>query len=271
MAITTLNGVIAGMRPPTAVTKLNFTAVGSGYFHSSLYLAGMPGAAAAPAEGINGAQKTSLVGQIPFPSAVGGTNIYLAGLEAAVGSNCGGLMLCDLLWQNSGVVVTTTGAQAITFPGLPARDQNGTSTGVGCLLALEVVTATGNAAPVTTITASYTDTDGNSGNTASLGQALPNGNTAGWTSVFDLAAGDKGIQSVASVTLGTSLVSGSISLKVIRPIAFLDLVADNRISAKDVIQLGMPRMYDSSVPYLLYLTTGTSVGRLSARVSYAQG
>jgi len=269
VAIATLNGVISGFRPPVPITKAAFTSTGAGHLHSSLYLAGMPGAAAAPSEGINGAAKTSLSGQISFPVAVGGQNVYLAGLEAA-SSNIGGLLLCDLLWQNSGLVVTTTGAQAITFPGLPARDLNGTTSGAGCLAALEVVTATGNAAPVTNCTLSYTDSVGNTGNTASLA-SLPNANTAGWTGLFDLAAGDLGVQAIASITLGTSLVSGSISLKVIRPIAFLEMPTDNRTIMKDVVQLGMPRMYDNSVPYFLMLCAGASVGRLTGKVTYTQG
>lgn len=269
MAITTLNGVLAGSRPPVPFIKAAFTATGAGHLHSSLYLAGSPGAAAAPSEGINGAAKTSLAGQIPFPSAVGGQNSYLSGLQGSV-TGCGGVLLCDLLWQNSGLVVTTTGAQAITFPTLPARDANGASTGVGCLLALEVVTATGNAAPVTNCTASYTDTAGNTGNTATLA-SLPNANTAGWTGIFDLAAGDFGVQSVQSITLGTSLVSGSISAKVIRPIQWLEIVADNRHTRQDVVQLGMPRMYDSSVPYFLYLPSQAAVGRFSGVVNWAQG
>jgi hypothetical protein len=38
-------------------------------------------------------------------------------------------MLIDLLWVNTGLVVTTTTAQAITPVALPARDAAGTTNG----------------------------------------------------------------------------------------------------------------------------------------------
>jgi hypothetical protein len=52
MAITTLDGVIAGFRPPENIFKTGPTMEAAGRMHSLLYAAGLPGAGTAPATGI---------------------------------------------------------------------------------------------------------------------------------------------------------------------------------------------------------------------------
>ena len=44
--------------------------------------------------------------------------------------------MIDVLWYNTGLVVTTTTLQAVTTPTLPARDINGSTNGDGVGLAL---------------------------------------------------------------------------------------------------------------------------------------
>ena len=74
------------------------------------------------------------------------------------------------------------------------------------------------AAAVTTITASYTDNHGNSGRTATI-SSFPATAAVGSLIPFQLAAGDEGVSAVASITLGTSLGGGAISLVAYRIIA----------------------------------------------------
>jgi hypothetical protein len=269
MALTGYNSLVTSLLAPNPVLKASFTGQAAGQLHSSLYLAGLPGAAAAPAPGINGAALTAYAGQLSFPATSGGTTIYLAGMQLAEAGNIGGVIVCDRLWHNSGLVVTTTGAQAITFPGLPARDQNGASAGAGVQLALEVVTTIGNAAPVTNCTASYTDSSSASGNTAAIA-SIPTGAVAGTFLPFTLAAGDMGVQSVASVTLGTSLVSGSVSLVCYRVVAMVPTTTANVISQSDWTQLGLPVMYNTSVPWMVYMLSGTAGGQVVGSMVYAQ-
>lgn len=130
------------------------------------------------------------------------------------------LEIYDLIWYNTGIVVTTTTAQAITMPAAskPARDLNGTTNGEGWIPAIYVTTATTNAGAVTNTTLSYTDSDGNAGNTATI-SSFPATAVAGTLVPFQLAAGDRGVRDIASITLGTSYGGGAISLVLLRKIA----------------------------------------------------
>jgi hypothetical protein len=127
-------------------------------------------------------------------------------------------MLADYMWVNTGLVVTTTTAQAITPATLPARDATGTTNGEDVMAGILVTTATTNAGAITNMTMSYTDSDGNAGNTATIA-SFPATAVAGTLIPFQLAAGDKGVRSVQSVTLGTSLVTGAVSLVLYRIVA----------------------------------------------------
>ena len=273
MAITTVDGVIAGMRAPELIRKDGAAMEQIGSYHSFFYTTGRPGAAAAPAPGINGAALTTYAGQVPFTNPVSG-NTYLARLAGGA-STPGTLLLVDRLWHNSGIVVTTTTAQTITFPGLPARSSDGTANGEGVMIGLEVVTATTNVAANTTMTASYTNQAGTAGKTATVGAvapaAFPATAVAGTFQPFDLAAGDTGVRSVQSITLAVSLVTGSVSLVAYRVLATVGLSVANVESAVDAVTGGLPRLYDNSVPFLLWLPTATTALTLGAQVIYTQG
>lgn len=81
MAITTLDGVLAGALPPVTFMKAATPTLVAGRPHSLFYLAGMPGAAVAPTPGLAGAALTSYAGQLPFSNPPSG-NSYLARLQA---------------------------------------------------------------------------------------------------------------------------------------------------------------------------------------------
>jgi hypothetical protein len=133
--------------------------------------------------------------------------------------------LVDKLWVNSGLVVTTTTAQTVGSVAFPARDLFGGTAGVGVRLGIYVSAATTNASAVTTITASYTSSDGVPGRTATIA-SFPATCVAGSIVYFRLQAGDEGVRSVESVTLGTTLGGGTIHL-----VALVELVATPAIAA----------------------------------------
>ena len=126
-------------------------------------------------------------------------------------SQAGMFILADVLWVNTGLVVTTTTAQAITQPTLPLRDNLGTSNGYGIGAGILVTTATTNASPVTTITISYTNSTGTAGRTGTI-SSFPATAVIGTFVPFQLQAGDVGVRSIQSITLGTTLTAGAISL-----------------------------------------------------------
>lgn len=141
MAITTLDGVIAGMKAPVPIIKAGVTMAAAGAMrgYTPWYVAGNPGASTATSIGINGEAATpalaSTGGRLPRTNP-GSGNAYLARLAIQT-SVIGTLWLIDRVWQNSGLSVTSTGAQAITPATLPARSGDGTTNGANIMAAIE--------------------------------------------------------------------------------------------------------------------------------------
>jgi hypothetical protein len=269
VAITTLDGIIANGLPTQALLKVGGTMEAAGVLHSLFYSTGLPGAAAAPSPGLSGAALTSYAGQIPFPAAVGGETVYLASMSASA-SIAGKLLLVDRLWHNSGVVVTTTTAQTITSATFPARDMDGATAGRGVLVGIEVSTATTNAGAIANTTLTYTNSGGTGSRTGTI-TSFPATAVAGTFVPFQLAAGDVGVRSVESVTLGTSYAGGAIHLVAYRVIAELPLIIANTGAILDPIAGGFPALFDGTVPQLLWLPTATTATTITGTINWAQG
>ena len=213
--------------------------------------AGFPGAWSPGTPGINGRVTNGTTaadnGCIPIKNPSVGAN-YLTELQMASSVNHAHLFF-DCLWVNSGIVVTTTTAQAITTPLLPARDINGTTNGAGCMIGLLVTTANTNAAAVANTTISYTNSDGVAGRTATLsaiaGSQIPATPVIGTIVWFNLAAGDKGVRSIQSITLGTSLAAGAVSLMIARDVAMIGTTIPN-VSAQKIIGAPGIRLYNGT-------------------------
>ena len=272
MAITTLDGAIAGMQAPKPITKVGIAtaAVGAMRGYTLWYASGNPGASAANAAGINGqavtpALGTSVQGRIPRTNPVSG-NSYLARL-AAQASTAGSLWLIDRLWQNSGLVVTSTAAQAITAAALPSRDGNGGTNGANVMAAIEW-SATGGAG-VPTVTLTYTDQDGNAGATGTFtAVASP---PVGTFELFTLAAGDTGIRAPSSFIQSATRTSGTMHLVLFRVLAQVDVTAANIGNAVDALISGMPRIYDDSVLQLVWFPSATTATNFIGQYIETQG
>ena len=267
MAIGTVNALIAGQKAPVSWLKASGTGEAAGERWTPIFTAGNPGAATAPT-GLNGTALTSLTGALTVPAAVSGDYTELVGFSGQQGGSVGGIWLVDLLWWNGSIVATTTTNQAITHPGLPARDRSASSNGDGIFLGIMVSTATTNAGAITNMTATYTDSAGNASNTATV-TSFPATAVAGHVSLFNLAAGDVGVRTVEGITLGTSLVTGTVHLFQFRPIAYIPLVAANIGSSME--PGAMRRVWDSSCLALIYDLTGTAIGQTSGLITYSQG
>lgn len=267
MAITTLDGALAGMKPPEYYSKAATGTLVAGRPFSPFYLAGVPGAAVAPTPGLSGAALTSYGGQIPIPAASG--NTHLSRFSGISSSQGGILLLCDRLWHNSGFTNTATTAQTVNSVGFPARDKNGTTYGDGVILGVEVSAATGAGTP--TITVSYTNQAGTAGRTGTNSVATVASSAAGTFYPIGLNAGDTGVRSVQTLTLSATWTSGNIHLVAYRVLATLELGAAGQPNAVDPLTSGLPRLYDTSVPFLLYIPQATSSTQLSGSVVYTQG
>lgn len=221
----------------------------TGYWYCTSKDPGFPGAWSPGSPGVNGRVTDGTTaadfGCIPVRNPATGANFLT---EMTMGTNVPHAnMFFDILWVNTGLVVTTTTAQAIAMPALPARDVNGTTNGEGCMIGILCTSASGLAAVASNATVSYTNSSGVAGRTATLsaivGSQAPATPVIGTVIWFNLQAGDKGVQSIQSITLNTSWVSGTISLFIARDIAMIGTTVANILSQKFLSEPGV-RLYN---------------------------
>jgi len=266
MAITTLDQLAAGMQYPRQILKAATPALVLGRPHSLFYLAGIPGAASAPSPGLAGEALTTYAGQIPFDNPVTG-NTYFARLVANA-TIAGQLLLCDRLWHNSGITITSNTEQTVNSVTFPARDANGSTDGVGVLLGVEVSAATGAGTP--TLTIGYTNAAGTDTRTATNIVNTVASSAIGAFYPIGLQAGDTGVRSVQTYTQSATWTSGTVHLVAYRVLACLDLGAQTPNSV-DAVTGGMIRMYNNSVPFLIWIPTTTTATTISGQVLWSQG
>jgi hypothetical protein len=250
MAITTLDHIVAGAKPPIHFFKTVATGtVEGGQPHSTIYMSGMPGAAAAPTSALGGDTLTSYAGQLPMPTYA--SNTHLMKMSAASSQGAASIvMLCDRLWHNASITSTQTTAHTINSSAWGARDMNGSTNGEGVLIGIEVSTATSNGGAITNTTMGYTNSGGTDTRTATI-PTFPATAGAGTFVPFALQAGDTGVRSIQSLTLGTSYGTGVIHLVAYRVIGMLSGLFNTMSGMQDFIQCGFPRIYDDSVPFIV--------------------
>lgn len=223
-----------------------------GYWYCTSKDAGFPGAWSPGAPGVNGRNTDGTLaadfGCVPIRNPLVGAN-YLTELLMASSTPHYNLFF-DCLWVNTGLVVTTITAQAIAMAGaLPPRNVNGTTDGEGCSIALLTTVANTNAAAISNATVSYTNSAGTAGRTATLlafaGANIPITPVIGTITWFSLQAGDKGVRSIQSITLGTSLVAGSVSLMICRDIASIGPTIANIPTTRALSEPGV-RLYNGT-------------------------
>jgi len=334
MAITTLDGIIAGMRPPEEFYKPGAGTQVVGRPYSLFYTAGMPGAAATPTPGIQGIALTSYAGQLGFSNPVSG-NSYLARF-AAESTVIGTVLLCDRLWHSSGYSATSTSLQVVNatisaaslanptqittatahgftngqsiyvncptstpvingnytityvgandftipvnvssagnsgsvYPALPARDENGASNGVGVFAAYEVSGAMAAGTPTFTIT--YVNQSGVAGQ-VSPSVTFAASHPIGTFIPIPLAAGDTGVRGIKDHTKNATQTSGTYHLVLYRVISRIPITIAGSGGAVDAITSGMPRLYDNSVPFLVFVCGSTTAPTVSGQYVVTQG
>lgn len=235
-----------------------------GYWYCTSKDAGFPGAWAPGTPGLAGRATDGTTandaGCIPIRNPATGSN-YLtnASITATVAH---WMMVVDVLWVNSGIVVTTTTAQTINSVAFPARCSDGTANGEGLLIGLLTTTANTNAGLISNSTISYTNEAGTAGRTATLanlvGAQIPITPVVGTIVWFQLQAGDKGVRSIQSITLGTSLVAGAVSLLVARVLWSQPvLVANVGGQPLPPVNPGV-RLYNGTCAHVVYQASATT-------------
>lgn len=265
-----VDALIAGRLPVLNWSKNAFTGQAAGGFHNPMYVAGTPGAASAPSAGVNGAAVANgRSGTVAAPAAVASKSCFLnfadfAALAAT--ANIDFAFWVDRLWENSGLSVTTTGAQAIAPAQLPPRDANFAVAGVGVGIALEITTTLGSGAPVVA-TITYTNSSGVPTHTGTL--TIPTAAVAGTWLALPLAAGDYGSQGPTSFSIPSTLTSGALSL-----VQYRTLGRKLRVfpSTPDAFAMGDGghAVPDGCAPHMVYHLTGTAVAATDGVIEFAQ-
>lgn len=267
MAITTIDGVLAGMQPGREFMKVATPTLVTGRPHSLFYLAGLPGAAVAPTPGLAGEALTSYAGQLPFVNPSAG-NAYLARLQGSA-TIAGQLLLCDRLWHNSGFTITSNSPQTVNSVAFPARDASGSTDGDGVLLGVEISAATGAGTP--TITVGYTNSDNTGTRTATNILATVASSAIGAFYPIGLQAGDSGVRSVQTLTLSATWTSGTMHLVAYRVLARLDLPSAQTANAIDAVTGGFPKAWNDTVPFLIFIPSTTTASVVGGHIVWTHG
>lgn len=251
MAITTLDTLIEAMPGQAQPFIKSFDPHATGDWFALFQQVGVPGAGAAPSSGVGGDVPTdATAGAFPFTNPTGGDKTYIGVLGVAA-SIPGTLFIYDRLWHNSGLSVTSTSSQTVNSSTLTRPDANGADVE----LWLQIYTTMGSGTP--TITASYTDQDGNSGNTATL-LALATTAQAGRTFPFQLASGDTGIRTVQSYQQSATMTSGTHGLVLRRRLATIPMPVAGVGVTFDSLENGLPEVPDDACLELLWQSTSAT-------------
>lgn len=244
------------------VQKTGTAAEAAAYWYSFWKDTGNPGAWAPGTPGVDGrvtdGTDVADAGCLPIWAPDG--SLFLESATVTTNTTCFPVAF-DVLWVNTGLSVTTTGAQAIVTPTLPARDDNGTVNGEGCMIGLVWTAASTNAAAISNSTVTYTNSDGTGSRTATLstivGENIPATPVIGTTVWFKLNTGDRGVKSIESISLGTSLVTGSVSLIIARPIVTWAVSLAN-IGFTNVYPFPGLRLWNGTCALMFHRAVGTT-------------
>jgi hypothetical protein len=277
MTINTVDGLLAAM-PGQMLSFLKVIPAlqSTGQWYSPWLLSGIPGAGVAPSSGAAGnTLDDSVAGAMPFTNAASG--LHYISRAICTGTVAGTLVICDRLWHNSGLSATALTAQTVNSVALPSRcpvltDVNGETfdaLGNG-VEAWFPVLGTAMGAGATPPSISYTDESGNAG---SVGTAINWLTTAaiGRTFPFSLAAGDRGVRSIQSMTNGATMTSGAFALVLRRRILTLPV----SISAGSIVlgwdDAAMPAIPSDAHLELLWIPSTGATLQLSGDIMLIGG
>ena len=268
MAITTLDGAIAGMQVPVPYVKAGVTMAATGTLrgYNPRYSSGNPGPAAVPTAGVNGIAVAGPGSQLSRVNPATGF-AYAANVDMAT-SVAGTLWLIDRLWENSGLSSTLTTAQAITPAALPSRDRNGVALGDGVMAAVECSAVGGAGTPLITLT--YTDQAGTAGKTATIAAAATAA-PAGTFEIFTPTAASGGVRSPTSFIQSATRTSGGFHLVLFRRLLAVACPLASIASTVDVLTGGMPRAFDGSALEFIWFPTATTAVSFLGGYNETQG
>jgi hypothetical protein len=202
----------------------------------------------------------STQGSLPFTAPGGSREKFM--LSAGIAPNVGGVfLLYDRLFHIGGLSGSLNTAQTVqgTTP-TPALTRN--TGGVGNFAFYEIYTIIGTTAA--TLTMTYTDQDGNTGQTSTINIGATGFREVTRAQRIPLAAGDSGLRAVASVQLsgasGTG-TAGNFGITIAQPIAWIPIGTGGAGGWRDYTTglPGIPSINPDACLSLLFIpSTGTA-------------
>lgn len=239
MAFTTMAQILAALPGQ----RIDFSKIGTntaGTWSSPWLGAGLPPAGSAPSSGLAGDVPTKdTVGALALVNS-GAGDLFCGRLHAGENINTtdGMVWIYDRLWHNSGISATAVTAQTINSVALTRPDANGANVEAWW----QVYVVMGAGTPNVTLT--YTDQDGNTGNTGTSG-VLATTMAVGRTGPFSMASGDTGVRSIQTWQSDATFTSGTIGLVLRRPL--LCLPFDTGLEkVLDVLACGLASIPDNA-------------------------
>lgn len=285
--MTTLSQLITGTTIGYGYYKAGATSEAAAIPVTTWYLTGYPPTGFIFTSSINGETLTgtslsNITGMFlcPNPNDSNATKTYLTRWEIAASPAVAEFVLADRLWQNSAISVTTTTEQSITTPLWPERCpsatggyENWNASGHNVMVAMEVRVATTQTAILTGVNVGgikfrYTNSDGVSERIGSIPLA-PATLTANTFLPFQLASGDKGVQSIQGLTIGTSLVAGVVHLVAYREIAKVGCPFNSQLQTLDALALGRPELPNGTVPFMYFIPSTTTAQNIYGRLEFS--
>jgi hypothetical protein len=187
----------------------------------------------------------------------GGRQKWMSFLGAGA-AMAGTLVLYDRLLHIGSLDATNIGAQ--TVGGALTRYTNG----LGNQIWAEIYTQIG--ATGTTITANYTDDAGNTGNVT---QPVTFGGTGAREAQriipLSLAAGDRGVQAVASATvLATTGTAGNFGITIAHPLAYIGVGLPGLVGVRNFIEGGLLEIATDACLAWAFIANTTTQGMVDA-------
>lgn len=179
----------------------------------------------------------------------------------------GTFTFADRLSHQGGLSGTATGAQTTN---LPTTALTRYTTGVGVQIGLEIYTAIG--ATGTTVTASYTDQGGTSGNVAPLTTWGGTGfNGVSRIVILPYAVGDSGARAVASVTAtATTGTLGAFGVTLFQPLLTLPVSLDVDVEALFGQGCWFPEILTDACLFGIVHTNGTATGVMQMDLKFGE-
>jgi hypothetical protein len=228
---------------------------------------GMPAGGAVPTTGAIPTRTTT--GALPFTAPGGSREKWLIG--AGIASQIAGVyLLYDRLFHIGGLSGTSTSDQSVqgSTPS-PALTRN--TGGVGNIVFYEVYTTIGTTS--TTLTMTYTDNDGNTGQTGTINIGATNFREVSRAQRIPLAAGDTGVRAVEKIALtATTGTVGNFGITIAQPLAWIPVGAAGVMGWRDYTTglPGIPAIDPDACLALLFVPSAATAPELFGALSFVE-